>query len=158
MSGVKVAGGIVIFESGWEALKAEPKLTETEGEALSCQIQDHKDISFIPLTIPLLAGPGAIAVTLGLAAQAGETFSSETILHLGAIIVAIVLIGILVYGCLILSHRLLNLLGENGIIAFTRLLGLFILALGVQLILSGLEHWIEGLFSTYLSDLVLLPR
>jgi len=158
MSGIKVAGGIVIFESGWEALKAEPKLTPTEEEALSCQIQEHKDISFIPLTIPLLAGPGAIAVTLGLAAQAGETFSSETILHLGAIIVAIVLIGILVYGCLILSHRLLNLLGENGIIAFTRLLGLFILALGVQLILSGLEHWIEGLFSTYLSDLVLLPR
>jgi len=148
MSGIKVAGGIIIFEAGWEALKAEPKLTPTEEEALTTQLEEHKDISFIPLTVPLLAGPGAITVTLGLAAQARDTLSTETLLHLGAIIVAIILIGIIVYGCLILSNRLLNLLGENGIIAFTRLLGLFILALGVQLILSGLENWIKTLFIT----------
>ncbi|SKB15873.1 conserved membrane hypothetical protein [Planktothrix sp. PCC 11201] len=149
MSGVKVAGGIIIFEAGWEALKAEPKLTATEEEALTTQLEEHKDISFIPLTVPLLAGPGAITVTLGLAAQAREAFSTETLLHLGAIIVAIIIIGITVYGCLILSNHLLNLLGENGIIAFTRLLGLFILALGVQLILSGLENWVKTLFITH---------
>ena len=62
MSGVKVAGGIVIFETGWEALKAEPKLTPTEEEALNTQLEEldtlrSEDTEILTSTL-ILARPG----------------------------------------------------------------------------------------------------
>lgn len=146
---VKVAGGIVVFEAGWEALKEEPKLKEKDEKLVSEQIENQEDITFIPMTIPMLAGPGSIAVTLGLAAQAGKTFSFTTGLNFLAIITAISFIAILSYICLRLSSSFLQLFGENGITAISRLLGLFILAIGVQLILNGLADWVRDFLSTH---------
>lgn len=52
----------------------------------------HKDISFMPMPIPLLAGPGAIAVALGLAAEAsrGKTTFIATFENLVAMAIAII--------------------------------------------------------------------
>ena len=145
MAGVKIAGGIVIFAAGWQALNEKPKLSEVEEKDAEEKVEHHQDIAFIPMTVPLLAGPGAIAVTLGLAAEAGQDFSLETGLNLLAIILAITIIGVLVYLCLRLSSWFLDVLGSTGITAFSRLLGLFILAFGVQLILNGFADWILSL-------------
>jgi multiple antibiotic resistance protein len=140
---VKIAGGIVIFEAGWQALKEEPKLLPKDAKAAIAKAEHTDDIAFIPITIPLLAGPGAIAVTLGLAAQAGDTFSVETGLNYLAICLAIALLGIISYLCLRLSSWFLEIFGETGITAISRLLGLFVLAVGVQLVLNGFTDWIS---------------
>lgn len=142
---VKIAGGIVVFEAGWQALNNKPKLTTKDEQAATTKIGHHEDISFIPMTLPMLAGPGSIAVTLGLAAQAGKGLLLATGLNLLAATLAIVIIGILVYFCLRLSSWFLEVFGETGITAISRLLGLFILAIGVQLILNGFADWIINL-------------
>lgn len=146
---VKVAGGIVVFVSGWDALKEEPKLKEKDEKLVNEQLEHQQDITFIPMTIPMLAGPGSIAVTLGLAAQAGRSFTVPTALNFLAIISAIVFIAGLSYICLRLSNSFLQLFGETGITAISRLLGLFILAIGVQLILNGLADWVRDFLSTH---------
>lgn len=139
---VKIAGGIIVFKAGWQTLNSEPKLKPTADKNLTAYEENYEDISFIPMTIPLSAGPGSIAVILGLAAEAGHSFDWQTGINLLAVGLAIVIVGALLYLCLRFSNLLLSALKETGIKALSRLLGLFILAIGVKLILNGLADWV----------------
>ncbi|PSR17302.1 antibiotic resistance protein MarC [filamentous cyanobacterium CCP3] len=142
---VRIAGGIVVFHAAWRAMNSDPKLTDVDSQEAVQRVDEHKDIAFMPMTIPLLGGPGAIAVTLGLAAQAGGDFSVATALNLLAIAAAIGLIGLVIFLSLRSSTLLLKVLGASGIQAMSRLLGLFVMAIGVQLILNGLADWMASL-------------
>ncbi len=143
---VRIAGGIVVFHAAWNTMNAESKLSDLENEDASQKADQHQDISFMPMTIPLLAGPGAIAVALGLAAEASRGVeATATAVNLMAIVVAIALIGLIIYIALSSSTLLLKWFGAGGIHALSRLLGLFVMAIGVQLILNGLADWIRSL-------------
>ena len=142
---VRIAGGIVVFHSAWQTMNSQPRLTGRDNQAAVEKCHKHEDISFMPMTIPMLAGPGSIAVTLGLAAQAGYGLSVRTGLNLLAASLAIALMGGVIYLCLRSSSLLLVWLGETGIRATSRTLGLFILAVGVQLILNGVADWLKHL-------------
>ncbi|WOD37526.1 MarC family protein [Nodosilinea sp. E11] len=142
---VRIAGGIVVFHAAWKAMNSDPKLNEVDNQDVAHRLDEHKDISFMPMTIPLLAGPGAIAVALGLAAQAGGDLSVSTAMNLLAIAAAIGLIGLVIYLSLRSSTLLLKALGASGIQAMSRLLGLFVMAIGVQLILNGLADWLASI-------------
>ncbi|MEL7144254.1 MAG: MarC family protein [Cyanobacteria bacterium J06573_11] len=143
---VRIAGGIVVFHAAWNTMNAESKLSDLENEDATQRAGHQEDISFMPMTIPLLAGPGAIAVALGLAAEASRGFDTlKTTQNMVAIVVAIALIGLIIYIALRSSTLLLKWLGGGGIHALSRLLGLFVMAIGVQLILNGIGDWIESL-------------
>ncbi|MEO0708156.1 MAG: MarC family protein [Cyanobacteria bacterium J06649_5] len=143
---VRIAGGIVVFHAAWNTMNAESRLSDLENEDAAQRAGQHEDISFMPMTIPLLAGPGAIAVALGLAAEASRGVKGlETAQNLLAIAVAIGIIGLIIYIALRSSTLLLKWLGAGGIHALSRLLGLFVMAIGVQLILNGIGDWIETL-------------
>ena len=142
---VKIAGGIIVFKAGWQTLNSEPKFKPTTDKNLTTYEENYEDISFIPMTIPLSAGPGSIAVTLGLAAEAGHSFDWQTGINLLAVGLAIIIVGALLYLCLRFSNLLLLALKETGIKALSRLLGLFILAVGVKLILNGLADWVANI-------------
>jgi multiple antibiotic resistance protein len=143
---VRIAGGIVVFHAAWSTMNAEPKLSDVENQDVRQKAEQHQDISFMPMTIPLLAGPGAIAVALGLAAEASRgVAAAETAMILLAVAVAIALIGLIIYLALRASSLLLKWFGASGIHALSRVLGLFVMAIGVQLILNGLGDWIKSL-------------
>lgn len=142
---VRIAGGIVVFHAAWKAMNSDPKLNEVDNQDAALRLNEHKDIAFMPMTIPLLAGPGAIAVALGLAAQAGGDLSVPTAVNLLAIAASIALIGLVIFLSLRSSTLLLKVLGASGIQAMSRLLGLFVMAIGVQLILNGLADWLTSL-------------
>ncbi|MGB7250434.1 MAG: MarC family protein [Phormidesmis sp.] len=143
---VRIAGGIVVFHAAWHTMNAESKISDLENEDATHRAGQHEDISFMPMTIPLLAGPGSIAVTLGLAAEASRlSTTAQTAENLVAIAIAIALIGLVTYIALRSSTLLLKWLGAGGIQALSRMLGLFVMAIGVQLILNGIGDWIESL-------------
>ena len=142
---VRIAGGMVVFHAAWKAMNSDPKLNQVDNQDAAQRLDQHRDISFMPMTIPLLSGPGAIAVTVGLAAQTRTAASLPLGLHLLAVTVAIALVGLSIFLALRSSSLLLKLLGASGIQAMSRLLGLFVMAIGVQLILNGLADWLVGL-------------
>ena len=144
---IKIAGGIVVFATGWETLNEKQGPMTVEAVEDTAEIDRDRaacrqDFAFIPLTVPMLAGPGAISVTVGLAAQAQENYSLARELNLLAIAIAIGCIGVSIYVCLRLANWCLNTIGESGLIALNRLIGLFILAFGVQLVLNGITDWL----------------
>jgi multiple antibiotic resistance protein len=142
---VRIAGGMVVFHAAWKAMNSDPKLNEVDNQDVAQRLDQHRDISFMPMTIPLLAGPGAIAVTVGLAAQSRTVTALPSGFHLLAAAAAIVLVGLSIFLALRSSSLLLKVLGASGIQAMSRLLGLFVMAIGVQLILNGLADWLTSL-------------
>jgi multiple antibiotic resistance protein len=142
---VRIAGGMVVFHAAWKAMNSDPKLNAVDNQDLAERLDQHKDIAFMPMTIPLLAGPGAIAVTVGLAAQTRAAANLSPLMNLLAAAVAITLVGLSIFLALRASSLLLKALGVSGIQAMSRLLGLFVMAIGVQLILNGLADWLTSL-------------
>jgi multiple antibiotic resistance protein len=106
---------------------SQQRLTDSEQEVR----KEHEDISFTPMAIPLIAGPGSIGVVIGLATKITQWSD-----YLGCLL-GIVLFGGLLYVCLVLGEPLLARFGRNGLAALNRILGFFILAIAVQLIADG---------------------
>jgi multiple antibiotic resistance protein len=124
---LRIAGGLLVANAAWEMVTSRQRLTDSEQQAGA----EKEDISFTPMAIPLIAGPGSIGVTIGLATKL--THWSD---YLGCLI-GIGLFGGLLYICLVLGESLLSILGRNGLGALNRVLGFFILAIAVQLIADG---------------------
>ncbi len=124
---LRIAGGLLVANAAWEMVTSRQRLTESEQQAGA----EKEDISFTPMAIPLIAGPGSIGVTIGLATKLMHWSD-----YLGCLM-GIGLFGGLLYVCLVLGESLLSILGRNGLGALNRVLGFFILAIAVQLIADG---------------------
>ena len=124
---LRIAGGLLIAQTAWEMVTVRPRLTPPERE----EVAEKEDISFTPMAVPMLSGPGAIGVVMGLSAK-----SSHLLDHLGALI-GILLLGGMIYFCLSVGDRVMARLGKSGVGAFNRVLGFFILAIAVQFIAEG---------------------
>ena len=124
---LRIAGGLLVAHAAWEMVTSKQRMTDSEHQAAI----EKEDVSFTPMAIPLIAGPGSIGVVIGLATK--MTQWSE---YLGCLI-GITLFGGLLYLCLALGETLLSKLGHNGFGALNRVFGFFILAIAVQLMADG---------------------
>lgn len=124
---LRIAGGLLVAHTAWEMVTVRQRLTESEDQAA----KDKEDISFTPMAVPLVSGPGAIGVAIGQGA------SPYNIVHYLGCFLGIILLGITLYFFLSLGEPLLKKLKHNTIGALNRVLGFFILAIAVQLIADG---------------------
>jgi len=134
LAGIRIAGGLIIMRAGYSMLNPEKggrKLTE-EDEAAALE---KEDISFSPLALPLLSGPGSIAVVIGFATQASG--ATDYLIN-GA---AVVLVVAVTYGILRLAPISAKYIGYTGLNVMTRLMGFIALAISVQFILSGISRY-----------------
>lgn len=150
---LQIAGGLVVLHSGFgmltatpastthrpparDASKARPSGAVREGE--DTRDADAIDVSFSPMALPLVAGPGAIGVVIGLAAKHPGVENLIAIAAAALTIAAV--IGILLrYGT-----PLIDRIGSTGVAALTRIMGFLIMAIGVELALTGVLGVIPG--------------
>jgi multiple antibiotic resistance protein len=123
---LKIAGGLIVAHTAWNMVTSK-----TDDTSNDVKIQDI-DISFMPMAMPILSGPGAIGAVIGLST------SAKKIEDYVGFVMGILLIGIVTYLFLILSIPLMKKLGKNGINVLTRMMGFFILAIAVNLVYSGI--------------------
>lgn len=95
--------------------------------------KDKPDISFSPLAMPLLSGPGSIAVVMSFASQ---ELSITNYLLISA---AILLCSIGAYVILRIAPQFMKILGKTGMAGFTRMMGFIALCIGVQFIINGIR-------------------
>jgi len=134
LAGIRIAGGLIIMRAAYSMLNPEKggrKLTE-EDEAAALE---KEDISFSPLALPLLSGPGSIAVVIGFATQADGI--TDYVIN-G---IAVVLVVAVTYGILRLAPISAKYIGHTGLNVMTRLMGFIALAISVQFILSGISRY-----------------
>lgn len=130
--GLRIAGGILLTGIGMDMLLARKAAAKPEDEAEHEAALKKADISFSPLAMPMLSGPGSIAVTLGFTSLATDWVDYV------AIIAGIVCVALLTYVVLRLSSRMVRFIGPVGVNAMTKIMGFLIMCMGVQFVVNGI--------------------
>ena len=124
----RISGGILLFLIAVEMLFEK----RTQRRQNTHPDEGH-DPAVFPVAVPLMAGPGAMATMILIATQPGATWTDVAILHL----IMITVVGMTLVLC-ILGSFVERLIGSNGINVLTRLFGILLAALSVQIVLDGL--------------------
>jgi multiple antibiotic resistance protein len=128
----KIAGGILLFGVGLEMMRAKRSDTRaTTEEALEAETKD--DVGLIPLGLPLLSGPGAIATVMVLVEQADGMAKRVSLF---AVIGAISLITFLILRS---AGFVARILGTTGINVVGRVMGLILSAVAMQFVIEGVR-------------------
>jgi len=129
---LQVTAGIIFFGIGSDMLQAKRARTKTtrreQDEAAS-----RDSLAVIPLGLPTLTGPGSIVTVVTLAGQAANG------VQLASVYASSVLVGVVAFPMLVVAPRLLEALGRTGLNVVTRMMGLMIMAVGVQFVINGIE-------------------
>ncbi|MFP3866906.1 MAG: MarC family protein [Desulfobacteraceae bacterium] len=128
----QITGGFILFRIALEMLEGQSPITRhyTSG---SLDARDYRDISLVPLAVPLLSGPGAISTILVLSSRASRS------LEIAALFISLACVMLFTYLSFSFATRLAEVLKESGMRLVTRLMGLILAALAVQFILDGLQ-------------------
>jgi multiple antibiotic resistance protein len=127
--GLRIAGGILMAGIGMSML-ATHRTTEEEKEEREAA-RRKVDVSFSPLAMPMLSGPGSIAVTLGF-----TSLATGPVDYL-AIIAGIGVVAVITYLVLRLAGRIVLFIGPVGLNAMTKIMGFLIMCIGVQFVVNG---------------------
>lgn len=124
---LQIGGGLIVAHAAFGMVTGQGRLTSEEHE----HGRAKADVSFSPMAMPLLAGPGALGIVIALASRSRGTPAEAGIVAAG-LVMAVVSVLVLRFG-----DPLVERLGPTGIGALTRIFGFLILAIGVELISHG---------------------
>ncbi len=133
----RVGGGLILLLMAVSMLKAKPTSLKARPEE-TAEAQNSDSFAVVPLAMPMLAGPGAISLVIIQAHQA------HTPLEIGVFLLAIAIVSLLVWITLKLAEPLGQWLGITGLNVFTRIMGLILAAIGVQMMADGLKQLFPG--------------
>lgn len=140
LSMVRIVGGIILMRIGFELFSPSSSGASLGGVASGSGNKDE-DVAFVPLAMPIMFGPGAIATVLGMTSTVKH---SEFVLASGvAICLAIVATMFVTYLCLAYAKTVLSRIGPKGIDAATRIVGFFVASMGMGLIFHGVVEAIQ---------------
>jgi multiple antibiotic resistance protein len=128
--GLRIAGGLLVAGIGFGMLMGPAK--GAWSERAEAEARAKRDVSFSPLAMPMLSGPGSIAVTIGFTSLA--TGWTDYV----AIMIGIVVVALISYATLRLSERVVRVIGANGMNALTKVMGFLILCIGIQFVVNGI--------------------
>ena len=126
---LSIAGGVILFMIAIRMVFAHP-----EG-ALGRQTQGEPFI--VPLAIPLIAGPSALATVMLMATREPH--------RMGTWLAALTAAMAVTTGVLAAGERLQRRMGDRAMHAIERLMGLILTALAVEMLLGGIRAFVEGL-------------
>lgn len=131
INALKIAGGIIIARSGFQLLNAKHK--GDVGKKLQAEAIQKEDISFTPLAMPLLSGPGSISFLINLSFQTSATYNNAFL-----VIISILLASITIFITLFLAPKIFSYMGQAGLKAMSKIMGFIVLSIGIQLIISSI--------------------
>ena len=129
----QVGGGLLLLISALQMLNAQPAETRptdvSEGDE---KLDAGSSIAVVPLAIPLLTGPATISTMVIYAERTQHWWELAILVGYGLVV------GVAVYLAFLASGRIASLLGRTGINIMTRLMGLILAALAVEIMADGL--------------------
>jgi multiple antibiotic resistance protein len=136
LASFQVGGGMLLLISSLNMLNAQP----AEAKSTSHELQDGAEkaamgasIAVVPLAIPLLTGPATISTVIIYAERAHSLWQLAALVGYG------VVIGLATALCFALAEPIARVLGKTGINVMTRLMGLILAALAVEVMADGLH-------------------
>ena len=142
LASFQVGGGMLLLTSALSMLNAQP--AESRANAQEVHVAQERaavgaSIAVVPLTIPLLTGPATMSTVVIYAEKA------RTIAQMGTLVAYGVVVGLATALCFSLAAPIARVLGRTGINVMTRLMGLILAALAVEVMSDGLHKLFPGL-------------
>jgi multiple antibiotic resistance protein len=129
----QVGGGTLLLISSLQMLNAQPAESRPADVDEGAQKADTgASIAIVPLTVPLLTGPATISTMVIYAEKTRFVWEQAVLVGYG------VVIGLATYAAFSASGRIAHALGRTGINVMTRLMGLILAAMAVELLADGL--------------------
>jgi len=135
----QIMGGIIFFKTGKRMLEGNIGKTRTSPEEEEENIE-KENIGITPLGIPIIAGPGAITATMVLASK------YNNIGNIFILISSILFVLFITYLIFLWANRLINWLGETGSKVIQRIMGLILMGIAIQFIITGIETVLLRIF------------
>ena len=127
---LRITGGVLVFLVGYHMLQGASSKLHTAQES------NDSDIAVSPLAVPLLAGPGTIATAMNYSAAGGW-------MEIVVTIFVFAVLCFITFFCFIFSSKILSAIGESGLGIVTRLMGLILAVIGVQMLIVGIKATIH---------------
>ena len=143
LSMVRIVGAIILMRIGFALFMPS---SDTASIIPNAPTGAGDTVAFVPLAMPLMFGPGAIATVLGMASFVRHPFAEFP--SLAAIVAAILVTMVTTYLILAYADTVVRYIGPHGIDAVTRIVGFFVAAIGVGLIFHGVTEAIQTYQST----------
>ena len=136
---LRVAGGLVVAGVGY-------KMLYQAYDSTSHAHRESVDVSFFPLAMPGISGPGTIAVVIGFSTEIAEI--TDWRWKIAAILITLAAIGgtmLVVWLSLKLSAKIAERIGPSALDVLTRLMGFLLICIGVQFVGSGIRTFYSTL-------------
>jgi multiple antibiotic resistance protein len=138
--GIRIAGGMVIGFLGFKMLfPGDAKITQAEEQ----DAIKKSNISFSPLAMPSLAGPGAIATVITISSSIDGRHGYDKVFAFTGVIIAIVITAIVSWLVLRSAGFVSRILGVNGVDSLSRIMGFLLICIGIQFAIIGIQDLIS---------------
>ena len=127
---LRITGGILVFLVGYHMLQGKSSKLHTAED------NNDSDVAVSPLAVPLLAGPGTIATAMNYSSAGGWGEIINTIS-------AFAVLCLITFVCFVFSSKIISAIGESGLSIVTRLMGLILAVIGVEMLIGGVTDVIS---------------
>ena len=139
----QVGGGTLLLMSALQMLHAQQPETQPSDVSDGQQKADAgASIAVVPLTIPLLTGPATISTMVIYAERTRHWWEQAVLVGYGLVV------GLVTFAVFTASDRIARFIGPTGINVMTRLMGLILAALAVEIMAEGLTQLFPVLAAT----------
>ena len=142
LSMVRIVGGIILMRIGFQLFSP----SSSAGSSAAGSSRENENVAFVPLAMPIMFGPGAIATVLGMTSLVRK--SAFELVSLAAMCVAILATMFITYLFLAYAESVLSRIGTKGIDAATRIVGFFVSTMGMGLIFHGVVEAVQSYSAT----------
>lgn len=127
-----VGGGLLICSMAFSMISAKQSQAKINPDEIE-QTIDEREIGIVPLAIPLLAGPGVMSTSII------QSKSFTTPYHWLGSLMVVLFVGLLIFIILNSGKKIAQKLGPVGVNVMTRIMGIILLAISIEMISKGIK-------------------
>ncbi len=134
--GIRLAGGLIIGVLGFRMLFPEEAKISGEGQQ---EAMAKHDISFSPLAMPSLSGPGSMAAVMTMSSSIDSRRMVDRVIAFAGVVLAIIIAAVISWLMLRGAGAMRRFLGVNGIDSLSRIMGFLLICIGIQFAIEGVR-------------------
>ena len=129
----KIGAGTVLFLSALDMIRSDSEIPSTDAKRGDIAVGNF---AVVPLAIPSAVGPGMIGILMVIGAEMSGLI--DTLLVVLSLLAAVISLA----GILFVAHKIQNLMGKQGLDILPKITGLFVSAIGAQIVFSGIKGFL----------------